>query len=534
MKMKKTLLGIFIGIVCTVLTVFVIRAVRAANTAPVKVVAVSEITEQWYGTDVSMNGNVSKSVTQNIYASDDKVISKIDVAEGQAVDVGTPLVEYDMTLKELELESAQISLQSQQNKQAALEKELTKLKSTTPVPDPTPTPKETPAPEPAVSEIPSEDASSEETSVSEPTSSKSTDASSSSSGTGSTGSSASSVADSTGSSVSSDTDPTESSVSSGTDPTGSSASSGTAGSDSSTSPDISVPSASGDSSADSNESSADISGGPESDTETTITEVYSYEEEPDVQELDSTASAATVYTVSELKKAIRDKQEELSGVLLDIKQSNLDIANMQISLQQGTVKSTVKGTVKTLADPTASQNAGQPFLVVESSDGYYVKGVVSEFRLGDLSVGQQISGTAYESGTSFSAEVREISPYPDTASSSSRESYYPFLAFVADPTGLQENEAVSFNLTVGAEDSGMILIPAAFVRTQGGLSYVYKADSEGKLKKQDVTTGRTIYGYYLEIKSGVAAEDKIAFPYGNDVKDGARTVDAPASDFALY
>jgi hypothetical protein len=49
-----------------------------------------------------------------------------------------------------------------------------------------------------------------------------------------------------------------------------------------------------------------------------------------------------------------------------------------------------------------------------------------------------------------------------------------------------------------------------------------------------VTTGRTIYGYYLEIKSGVAAEDKIAFPYGNDVKDGARTVDAPASDFALY
>lgn len=524
MKMKKTLLGIFIGIVCTVLAVFVIRAVRAANTAPVKVVVVSEITEQWYGTDVSMNGNVSKSVTQNIYASDDKVISKIDVAEGQAVDVGTPLVEYDMTLKELELESAQISLQSQQNKQAALEKELAKLKSTTPVPDPTPTPKETPAPEPAVSEIPSEDASSEETSVSEPISSKSTDASSSSSGTGSTGSSASSG-----------TDPTESSVSSGTDPTESSASSGADDSDSSTSPDISVPSASGDSSADSNESSADISGAQaESDTETTITEVYSYEEEPDVQEPDSTASAATVYTVSELKKAIQDKQEELSGVLLDIKQSNLDIANMQISLQQGTVTSTVKGTVKTLADPTASQNAGQPFLVVESSDGYYVKGVVSEFRLGDLSVGQQISGTAYESGTSFSAEVREISPYPDSASSSSRESYYPFLAFVADPTGLQENEAVSFNLTVGAEDSGMILIPAAFVRTQGGLSYVYKADSEGKLKKQDVTTGRTIYGYYLEIKSGVAAEDKIAFPYGNDVKDGARTVDAPASDFALY
>ena len=454
------------------------------------------------------------------------------------MDGGTPLVDYDMTLKELELESAQISLQSQQNKQAALEKELAKLKSTTPVPDPTPTPKETPVPEPASVETISEDTSSEETSVSESASSKSSASSSASSGTGSTGSSSSSGTGSTGSSSSSGTDMSGSSASSGTGSTGSSDSSAAAGSDSSADPtasDVSGPAVSGDSSADSDDSSASLSGlSAESDTETTITEVYSYEEGTDVQEPDSTASAAAVYTVSELKKAIRDKQEELSGVLLDIKQSNLDIANMQISLQQGTVKSTVKGTVKTLADPTASQNAGQPFLVVESSDGYYVKGVVSEFRLGDLSVGQQISGTAYESGTSFSAEVREISPYPDTSSSSSRESFYPFLAFVADPTGLQENEAVSFNLTVGAEDSGMILIPAAFVRTQGGLSYVYKADSEGKLKKQDVTTGRTIYGYYLEIKSGVAAEDKIAFPYGNDVKDGARTVDAPASDFALY
>ena len=46
---------------------------------------------------------------------------------------------------------------------------------------------------------------------------------------------------------------------------------------------------------------------------------------------------------------------------------------------------------------------------------------------------------------------------------------------------------------------------------------------DGKLKKQQVVTGRRISGYAIEIVSGLTQDDRIAFPYGKDVVEGAAT-----------
>ena len=39
-----------------------------------------------------------------------------------------------------------------------------------------------------------------------------------------------------------------------------------------------------------------------------------------------------------------------------------------------------------------------------------------------------------------------------------------------------------------------------------------------------------MYGYYQEIKSGLTTEDLIAFPYGENVKEGVKTeeVESPS------
>ena len=58
-----------------------------------------------------------------------------------------------------------------------------------------------------------------------------------------------------------------------------------------------------------------------------------------------------------------------------------------------------------------------------------------------------------------------------------------------------------------------------------GKSYVMMADENNQLKKQYVVTGKTVYGSAIEIKSGLTEDDKIAFPYGKDVKEGVRTKD---------
>ena len=65
-----------------------------------------------------------------------------------------------------------------------------------------------------------------------------------------------------------------------------------------------------------------------------------------------------------------------------------------------------------------------------------------------------------------------------------------------------------------------------FVITENSKSYVYVKSAEGKLEKREVTTGRSLWGSYIEITSGLTMEDYIAFPYGKDIKEGADAVEA--------
>ncbi|MDD3340358.1 MAG: hypothetical protein PHS82_16080 [Lachnospiraceae bacterium] len=232
------------------------------------------------------------------------------------------------------------------------------------------------------------------------------------------------------------------------------------------------------------------------------------------------------YSKDELDKMIRDKQAEIKLVQLDIKQSDLKLVKLEKNMENQTVTSTLKGTVKSVGDPKKGEVDGKAFIVVESTEGLYVKGSVSELMLDAIKPGQMISGMAQESGVAFDAEVREVSPYPANSSDSwggnMNSSYYPFTAYIADGNGLKNQEYVQFNVTVGSDEAASsIYIPKAYVRKDGADSYVYIADADGKLKKQIVSTGKVIYGYAVEVKAGLTSEDLIAFPYGKGVKDGA-------------
>ena len=73
------------------------------------------------------------------------------------------------------------------------------------------------------------------------------------------------------------------------------------------------------------------------------------------------------------------------------------------------------------------------------------------------------------------------------------------------------------------ETESALFIPNMYVRTEQGESYVMKQGEDGKLIKQPVIKGRSLYGYYTEIKEGLSMEDYIAFPYGNLAKEGLST-----------
>ena len=54
---------------------------------------------------------------------------------------------------------------------------------------------------------------------------------------------------------------------------------------------------------------------------------------------------------------------------------------------------------------------------------------------------------------------------------------------------------------------------------------------DGKLQRRTVQTGKMIWSSYTMIRGGLTLEDRVAFPYGKDVVEGAKTVDAEANDF---
>ena len=63
------------------------------------------------------------------------------------------------------------------------------------------------------------------------------------------------------------------------------------------------------------------------------------------------------------------------------------------------------------------------------------------------------------------------------------------------------------------------------VAEKDGRNYVYMKGEDGTLTKQYVTTGKKLAYGGTEITSGLTKSDRIAFPYGDDVKEGAPTED---------
>lgn len=152
---------------------------------------------------------------------------------------------------------------------------------------------------------------------------------------------------------------------------------------------------------------------------------------------DTTGSgdAGTSYggTAAEIQQQIKDKEKEIRDYQLDIKEANLEIKDIQKKLNNQTIKSTLNGVVKTVGDPEKESNDGKPLIQVVSSEGLYVQGTVSESKMNKLKVGATLSGYSYDNGVSFTAEVREISPYPsDNGQDGANASSYPFTAYIAD------------------------------------------------------------------------------------------------------
>jgi multidrug efflux pump subunit AcrA (membrane-fusion protein) len=248
------------------------------------------------------------------------------------------------------------------------------------------------------------------------------------------------------------------------------------------------------------------------------------------------------YTAEELAQMKAEKQQEIKDLEVSIKIAELELREKEKEATDGTVTSTIDGVIKELRDPTEAFTDGEPVIEVSAGGGYYIEGALSELELGTVQVGQTVQVNSWTTGTNCQGEIVEISTYPTTDSSSyssdgnTNVSYYPFRIFVDESENLTENDYVdiTYQNQVQSEDGSSFYLENSFIRTENGRSYVYIRNENGPLEQRTVQVGKDLYGYYTQIRSGLTMDDYIAFPYGTDVTDGAKTQEATPDTLYEY
>lgn len=239
------------------------------------------------------------------------------------------------------------------------------------------------------------------------------------------------------------------------------------------------------------------------------------------------------YTSSELKQLINEKKQEIQTLQLKLKQAKLNLEKANLQLKNSTVLSNVDGVVRTLIDQDTAAANNQPFLVVSGDEKYYISGVLSENLLGRVNVGDTVSVMSYQNGMTYTAQVVSIADYPLDSDSgmyyysgtgNPNSSNYEFTSVLEGGEDLQNGMNVQITMDVPSEDDADALyLDKAYLRDDDAGTYVMKAGIDNRLIKQYVQTGKSIYsGSYLEIQSGLTIDDYIAFPYGPDVKERVR------------
>ena len=234
--------------------------------------------------------------------------------------------------------------------------------------------------------------------------------------------------------------------------------------------------------------------------------------------------------LNSLKKQIRTMQ-------LDLQESDITISGLEKQVNRKVIYSKLDGSVASLSGKTGSSS----FMTIKSSEGYFVRGKVSELHLDDIVEGTQLACSSW-SGPSFDAEVIDVSEYP-TDSENGFYSYdqnpnasnYYFTATILDKEKkVSDSDYLDIKIKEDANASKGIVLEKAFVRSENGRKFVLK-DVDGVLQRQYIKVKAIVDGgQSVLIGAGIHKSDLIAFPYGDGVVEGAKTIEVDVSKIKGY
>lgn len=239
------------------------------------------------------------------------------------------------------------------------------------------------------------------------------------------------------------------------------------------------------------------------------------------------------FTATQIAQMRTEKEKQIKDLKFQIKMAEADYAIKKTELETGEVIAKFDGTVVGILSEEEAKQTGQPLMKISGGGGFYMEGSVSELEKDNLQIGQEVTVNDWNTGMIYTGTVQSVGDFPSqdgywNGMGNPAASYYPFTVFIDGSADLQEGTYVNVTYSTATSEQG-IYLENPFLRTEQGKSYVYVAGANGKLEKRFVTTGKSLWGSYTEILSGLTAEDLIAFPYGKTVTEGADTVESDLS-----
>lgn len=239
----------------------------------------------------------------------------------------------------------------------------------------------------------------------------------------------------------------------------------------------------------------------------------------------------------ERQRMLREKALEIRDLDLELRVARVELKRMQAELGDGTVYAQMDGRVTITGDPETAAEYGEPLLRVSGGGGFRIDAQVDELSLETIVPGQTVSVSSWTTGETLEGVVETVSDYPTEnngwwGGGNQNVSYYSFTVLVDESAALSEGDPV--DISYGSTESGgnSFYLELPFVRTENGKSYAFVRGEDGKLERRELITGRVVDNWCVEIRGGLTLEDFIAFPYGKNVTEGAKTVESDLD--ALY
>ena len=244
------------------------------------------------------------------------------------------------------------------------------------------------------------------------------------------------------------------------------------------------------------------------------------------------------YTAAQLAQMRSEQEKKIKELGFKIKVAEADYKIKQAEMSDGNIYADFDGKVVSVLTEEEARTKSQPIIKVSGGGGFYIQGSVSELDKDKLQIGQEVTVNDWNTGMTYPGKIVSMGDFPSDndsyyGSGNPNVSYYPFTVFVDETADLQAGMYANIQYSSAESENG-IYLENPFIRTENGQSYVYVQGAGGKLEKRFVTTGKALWGSYTEIRSGLTADDLIAFPYGKNLKEGAPTVESDPSDLHSY